>query len=195
MKSIRINLQFLLAVLLMFALSACSDDPPAQGSLAYAQQEVQKVYPKAQVHEIDGLEVKLIYKDKRFSPENVLRAGVDESEIRKDTIMILYGEPGGELQTVEKESVLPIEELLYGPYSGTQTLWLTLSELPAETREAETRSVDGVDMQVAHFEDGSLYATARPGKVTYTLQANQSSGYEEDELLGILAQVSRIQGN
>ncbi|NGZ73735.1 hypothetical protein [Saccharibacillus alkalitolerans] len=102
-----------------------------------------------------------------------------------------YGESGGELRQADEEQILPIEELLYGPYSGEPSLLLTLSELPATMEEGESRSVDGIDMQIARAPDGSLHAIARAADVTYTLQSSTEPAYDEDRMLDILAKIAR----
>lgn len=159
-----------------------------------AKREVQNVYPQAEIPNIEGVELSLAYKDKRFSVPAELQ-GAEADPTNKDSIVLVYSREKGELRDVNKEDILPIEELLYGPYEGDQTLLLTLSELPATIQGSESRSVKGTEIQIAYPENNGIYATARPNDVTYTLQASTDSGFEEDELLGILAQVSTSQEN
>lgn len=189
MKILNKTPQILISTLLAFSLAACSSTPAEPDGLADARSEVQSVYPDAEIPNIEGLELSLAYKDKTFSIPKELQ-DVEPDPAAKDSIVLVYSREKGELKGVRNEDTLPIEELLYGPYEGDQALLLTLSELPATVQGSESRSVGGTEIQVANLENNTIYATARPNDVTYTLQASTDSGFEEDELLGILAQVS-----
>jgi len=191
MKILNKTPQLLISVLLATSLAACSSTPAEPDGLVDARREVQKVYPDAGIPNIEGVELSLAYKDKNFSmPDELKSDEVDPMD--KDSIVLVYSREKGKLIS---EDTLPIEELLYGPYEGDQALLLTLSERPATVQGSESRSVEGTEIQVANLENHMVYATARPNDVTYTLQASANSGFEEDELLGILAQVSTSQEN
>lgn len=179
----------LMSAILLASLAACSSAPDA---LAKAEREVQKVYPEANIPEIDGLELQAAYKETAFSSSEALGgAKTEQDQQRKDSIVLLYAGKLGELEPETERMSESSAELLYGPYSGESKLWLTLSDLPVETAGAENRSVEGTDMQIARAGQGGLFATSRPDQVTYTLQTGSNSEYEEEELLGILAEVSR----
>ncbi|CAM4357398.1 hypothetical protein [Saccharibacillus endophyticus] len=182
--------RLLIFALLATSLSACSSTPAEPDGLADARREVQRVYPDAGIPNIEGVELSLAYKDKSFSLPDELKS--DEADpMDKDSIVLVYSREKGKLKS---EDTLP-EELLYGPYEGDQTLLLTLSERPATVQGSEARVVEGTEIQVAKLQNHTIYATARPNDVTYTLQASTDSGFEEDELLGILSQVSTSQEN
>lgn len=193
MKMTRMIPCLLASALLLASLAACSSASSEPGSLAYAEQEIQKEYPEESIPEIDGLELKAAYKEKAFSPSEALAGvGTEKNQERKDSVIFVYADQKGELESKERqESVTSNREPLYGPYSGTSKLMLTLSDLPVQTAGAERLFIDGIEMEVARTEEGSFFAAARSGEVTYTLQADSNSAYEEDELLGILAQVAR----
>jgi len=183
--------RLLISALLATSLAACSSAPAETDGLVDARREVQRVYPDAGIPNIEGVELSLAYKDKSFSLPDELKS--DEADpMDKDSIVLVYSREKGKLRS---EDTLPIEELLYGPYEGDQTLLLTLSERPATVQGSEARVVEGTEIQVAKLQNHTIYATARPNDVTYTLQAGTDSGFEEDELLGILSQVSTAQEN
>ncbi|CAM3326059.1 MULTISPECIES: hypothetical protein [Saccharibacillus] len=189
--------RLLASALLLGSLAACSSAPSVSEeskkplSLAGAEQQVNNLYPGAGIPSIEGVKLTAVYKEKAFSPSEALGATDEQQPAgRTDSLTFLYADQKGEIDQAAQKALLADGELLYGPYSGTNRLRLTLSELPVQTAGAENRSVDGTQLQVAHAEDGSLIATARSGEVTYTLAGEAKSKQEEEIWLGILAQVS-----
>ncbi|MEJ8304100.1 hypothetical protein [Saccharibacillus sacchari] len=193
MKILNKTPQILVSLLLAGSLAACSSTPSENAGLADAEREVQQVYPDAGIPNIEGLELSLAYTDPAFSVPEELQ-DTESTQANKDSVVLVYSKDKGSLKDAEQET-LSAENLLYGPYEGSQALMLTLSDQPATLQDSESRSVEGTRIQVARLENKRVYAIARPNDVTYTLQASTDSGFEEEELLGILAQVSTSQEN
>ncbi|MCQ4086246.1 hypothetical protein [Saccharibacillus sp. JS10] len=195
MKKIR-KLSYMVGCALgLGVLAACSSPAGQSDELAKAQQEVQNIYPEANIPKIDGLELTLAYQGEAFSLPDVLKSSEsDSTDQKKDSIVLVYSREKGELQEAVSEDSMAFEKVLYGPYEGDGVVLLTLSDLPSTIQGADKTSIDGTDIELAHPGNDLFYATARPDDVTYTLQATPNSGYEEEKLLEILAQASHSEG-
>ncbi|WP_143536134.1 hypothetical protein [Saccharibacillus sp. O23] len=147
---------------------------------------------------IEGLELRLAYREKAFSPERGLGGNAESGEgVAKDNFVFVYTDQKGRPEDLDPRLDGPLngEQLLYGPYEGDDVMTLTISDLPAKVRGAEELDIEGAAVQKADLEVGSLYAVARSSGVTYTMETNSASGREEEEWLGILAKISKGEKN